>query len=257
MDFLYSKRSKKFLKTYEIINTNHDNADKELKSVLKIKFLGQAGLLFDNDGFKIMIDPYLSDSVEKIAPKNYRRVAVDESIFEIKPDVMIFTHNHLDHYDPETVKRFIGEDTNMLVLSPKTVWDEVRKIGGNNNYVLFNRHTSWTEKGVKFTAVKAEHSDIAAIGVIIDDGEKKYYIAGDTLYNEEIFEDIPKDIYALFLPVNGVGNNMNMTDAARFAERVKAKKTVPIHIGMFDELTADEFRCKNKVIAEIYKEIKL
>ena len=87
--------------------------------------------------------------------------------------------------------------------------------------------------------------------------EKKYYIAGDTLYNEEIFEDIPKDIYALFLPVNGVGNNMNTTDAARFAERVKAKKTVPIHIGMFDELTADEFRCKNKVIAEIYKEIKL
>ena len=224
---------------------------------MKCIWLGQAGFLFRNHGFKIMGDPYLSNSVERINPKNYRRVPVNESFFEIKPDVMIFTHNHLDHYDPETVEKFITENSDILVLAPKSVWDEVRKIGGNNNYVLFNRHTSWTENGIKFTAVKAEHSDSAPIGVIIDDGEKKYYITGDTLYNEEIFEDIPDDIYALFLPVNGVGNNMNMTDATHFAKRVNAEKTVPIHIGMFDELTTEEFDCVNKVIAEIYKEIEL
>lgn len=227
------------------------------EKIMKIIWLGQAGLLFETKNLKIMIDPYLSDSVGKINPKKYRRVAVDESFFKIKPDVMIFTHNHLDHYDPETVERFITENSNITVLAPKSVWDEVRKIGGNNNYVLFNRHTSWTESGIKFTAVKAEHSDITPIGVIIDDGERKYYITGDTLYNEEIFEDIPDNIYALFLPVNGVGNNMNMTDASLFAKRVNAQKTVPMHIGMFDELNADDFKCKNKVIAEIYKEIKL
>ena len=224
---------------------------------MKITFLGQAGLLFEKNGFKIMLDPYLSNSVEKINPKNYRREPVDESFFNIKPDVMIFTHNHLDHYDPETAKRFITNDSHVLVLAPKSVWNEVRTIGGNNNFVLFNRHTSWTQNGMKFTAVKAEHSDITPIGVIIDDGERKYYVTGDTLYNEEIFPDIPKDIYALFLPVNGVGNNMNMTDAAYFAKRVNAKKTIPIHIGMFDELSPDEFDYENKVTAEIYKEIKL
>ena len=224
---------------------------------MKITYLGQAGFLFEKNAFKIMIDPYLSNSVEKINPENYRRVAVDESFFEIKPDVMIFTHNHLDHYDPETVKHFIIPDSKITVLAPKSVWEDVRKIGGDNNYVLFNRHTTWTENGIKFTAVKAEHSDITPIGIIIDDGEKKYYITGDTLYNEEIFEDIPEDIYALFLPVNGVGNNMNKTDAARFAKRINAKKTVPMHIGMFDKLRADDFDCDNKVIAKIYEEIKL
>lgn len=142
-------------------------------------------------------------------------------------------------------------------MAPKSVWDEVRKSGGNNNYILFNRHTEWTQNGIRFTAVKAEHSDITPIGVIIDDGERKYYVTGDTLYNEEIFDDIPSDIYALFLPVNGVGNNMNMTDAARFAKRINAERTVPIHIGMFDELTADEFYCENKVIPKIYEEIRL
>ena len=224
---------------------------------MKIIWLGQAGLLFIKNGFKIMIDPYLSDSVEKINPASFRRQAVDESLFEIKPDVMIFTHNHLDHYDPETVCRFISADTNIVVLSPASVLQEVRKMGGGNNYIQFNIHTVWTENGIKFTAVKAEHSDISAIGVIIDDGDKKYYVTGDTLYNEEIFGDIPNDIYAVFLPVNGVGNNMNMTDAARFAKRINAERTVPMHIGMFDEITADEFDCENKIIANIYEEIKL
>ena len=174
-----------------------------------------------------------------------------------KINVAIFTHNHLDHYDPETAKKFITADSNITVLAPKSVWDEVRKIGGNNNYVLFNRHTQWTQNGIMFAAVKAEHSDPTPIGVLIDDGKRKYYVTGDTLYNEEIFGDIPNDIYAVFLPANGVGNNMNMTDAARFAKRVNAVKTVPIHIGMFDELKADDFDCPNKVIPEIYKEIKL
>jgi len=33
-------------------------------SNIKITYLGQAGFLFEKDGFKIMIDPYLSNSVE-------------------------------------------------------------------------------------------------------------------------------------------------------------------------------------------------
>lgn len=222
-----------------------------------IRYLGQAGLLFELNNIKIMIDPYLSDSVERINPKNYRRVPIDESIFNIKPDIMIFTHNHLDHYDPETVEKFIGKNTEITVLAPKSVWEEVRKIGGDNNYVLFNRHTSWSQDGLIFTAVKAEHSDITPIGIIIDEGNKKYYITGDTLYNTDIFEDIPNDIYALFLPINGVGNNMNMTDAKRFAERVNPKVVVPVHFGMFDNLDASKFDCKNCVIPKIYKGIEL
>lgn len=224
---------------------------------MKITFLGQAGLLFEKDGFRVMIDPYLSNSVEKVNPLNYRRVAVEERFFDIKPDLMVFTHRHLDHYDPETVAHFITPDSGMTVLAPRSVWDDVRTLGGNNNYVLFDRRTEWTQAGLRFTAVKAAHSDPTPIGVIVDDGERKYYVTGDTLYNGEIFENLPADIYALFLPVNGVGNNMNMADAARFAARVGAKKVVPIHIGMFDELSAEDFDCENRVIAKIYEEVRL
>lgn len=224
---------------------------------MKITWLGQAGLLFDTGRTTVMIDPYLSNSVEAINPNNWRRVPVDESLFSIKPHVMLFTHNHLDHYDPETVERFIGADTGITVLAPSSVWGEVRKMGGSNNYVLFDRHTLWTQDDISFYAVKAQHSDVHAIGVIIKHDGKTYYVAGDTLYSTEIFGDLPQDIDVAFLPVNGVGNNMNMVDAAAFAKKTGAKQIVPLHIGLFDELTADSFACENKVIPQFYKEINL
>lgn len=224
---------------------------------MRITWLGQAGLLFEKGEFRIMIDPYLSNSVIKVNPRNYRRVEIDKRWFDVKPNVMIFTHNHLDHYDPETAPEFITPDTALTVLAPSSVWNEVKQIGGLNNYVLFNRHTQWTEGGIRFTAVKAEHSDPTPIGVIIEDGEKKYYITGDTLYNEEIFSDIPSDIDVLFLPINGVGNNMNVTDAARFVKRVNPKVTVPLHFGMFDELDPHALCVEPKVIPTIYQEIVL
>ncbi len=77
---------------------------------MKVTWLGQAGLLFDNGKVKIMVDPYLSNSVEKINPKNYRRTPIKKDVFDIEPDVMIFTHDHLDHYDPDTAPVFLGDD---------------------------------------------------------------------------------------------------------------------------------------------------
>ena len=239
-------------------NVNGDANKKEV--YMKITWLGQAGLLFDNGKAKIMIDPYLSNSVEKVEPENYRRVPVDEEFFNIEPDFMIFTHDHLDHYDPETAPVFLGADRKpMTVLCPFSVWQKARSHGKNHNYVLFDRHSEWTDKGIRFSAVRAVHSDAYAIGVIIEDlTEKKvYYVTGDTLYNSEIFADLPENIEAVFLPINGVGNNMNMADAARFAKNTGARFVVPIHFGMFDGLSPEKINMPNAVIPKIYQEIKL
>ena len=195
---------------------------------MKITWLGQAGLMFETENKIILVDPYLSDNVKNFEPKNYRRVPIDERFLKINPDVIIITHNHLDHLDKETLKYYLTENASCLVLAPNGGWQELRKFGGNSNYVLFNNGTTWTENDITFTAVKAEHSDPYAIGVIINAEGKNYYVTGDTLYNEQVFESLPDiEIEAIFLPVNGVGNNMNMTDAARFAKRVNAKYTVP------------------------------
>ncbi|MBE6553253.1 MAG: MBL fold metallo-hydrolase [Ruminococcaceae bacterium] len=238
-------------------NVNGDANKKEV--YMKITWLGQAGLLFDNGKVKIMVDPYLSNSVEKVEPLNYRRVSVKEEFLSVTPDVMIFTHDHLDHYDPETAPIFLErKEKRMTVLSPSSVWQKARAFKAHNN-VQFNRGTSWTEYGFRFTAVKAEHSDPFAIGVMIEDIEEKkiYYVTGDTLYNKEIFKDLPKHIDVVFLPINGVGNNMNETDAVRFFHACGARRAVPYHVGMFDEKSPEIFKADNRIILDIYKETEV
>ena len=175
------------------------------------------------------------------------------------PDVMIFTHDHPDHYDPETASRFLEkQEKTMTVLSPTSVWQKARQHGAHN-YVEFNRHTEWTEQGFRFSAVKAVHSDPCAIGVLIEDLEegKVYYVTGDTLYSKEILEDLPKNIDLVFLPVNGVGNNMNATDAVRFFRAVGAKRAVPYHVGMFDKLSPEICADKHRLILNFYEETEV
>ena len=122
---------------------------------MKITWLGQAGLLFETNGKMIIVDPYLSDSVKTIEPHNYRRVAVDDRFLQIKPDMILLTHNHLDHVDLETLAHYLGEESEVTVLASGNAWQNVRNAFGGikNNYVLFNRGTEWTENGIRFQAV--------------------------------------------------------------------------------------------------------
>ncbi len=227
---------------------------------MKITWLGQAGFLFETDGKKIVIDPYLSDFVKTVEPANARRVPVDERFLAIKPDIILITHNHLDHLDKETLKYYLTADAELLVLCPNGGWQELRKTYAATaqkcNFVLFNVGTEWSAGNVRFRAVKAEHSDPCAIGILLSAEGKTYYITGDTLYNEAVLASLPEEeLYAVMLPCNGRGNNMNMIDAARFAARTGAKYAVPVHIGLFDSLTNDEFVHPNKITPVIYEEI--
>lgn len=220
---------------------------------MKITHIGQAGLLLQTGELTIMIDPYFTDAVGQIDPNKHRRVEMKEELWDIRPDVLIFTHDHLDHYEPETAKRILTSHKGITVLCPNSVWQKVRLNGGDHNYVLFDRHTQWTERGVRFSAVKAAHSDSFAIGVVIKAENRNFYITGDTLYNKEIFPDLPETIHYIFLPVNGVGNNMNAFDAARFVKKCGAKMAFPVHVGMFDGLTGHILEIDNKVVLATYE----
>ena len=177
---------------------------------MKCIWLGQGGLLFDFDGFKVMVDPYFSDSVGAVDPAKKRRIPVDPTFLNIRPDVLILTHDHLDHTDPETLAPLLQKHSGICVLASGNAWNRARTFGGDHNYVQFNEDTVWTQGPVRFLAVHAQHSDSAAIGVLLQHGNKTYYVTGDTLYHRQIIENlahwnITPDV--VFLPVNGVGNN--------------------------------------------------
>ncbi|MBO4501614.1 MAG: MBL fold metallo-hydrolase [Clostridia bacterium] len=222
---------------------------------MKITLLGQAGILLQTARTAVLADPYFTDSAFGVSGI-HRRIPVPESVWDIKPDVVLFTHDHIDHYDPETAARFINEKTRVTVLSPRSVWEKVRENGGKNEYVLVSPDVAWTHGDTEITAVKAAHSDPYAVGFVIAAEGKRVYITGDTLYFNGVrlpFESVD----CVFLPINGRGNNMNVCDASRFASQVNAKHAVPIHYGMLDDIDPRTFEYNGRVIMEYFKEYEI
>lgn len=225
---------------------------------MKIVFLGQNGILIKSKKSTFVIDPYLSNSVAETEPQNVRRQKIDEKFFKIKPDVILITHSHADHYDEGTLDKLLENNVGAVLLVPPSVYLAAKKRYPGCNCVYFRSGTSFSVGGAVFTAVKAEHSDPEAIGAVISCDDKTLYVTGDTLYSERVFESLPQTEFdAVFLPINGRGNNMNPVDAAKFAKRVNTRFVVPTHFGMFDDMTGKELVYDNVIIPEIYKEIIL
>ena len=227
--------------------------EKEQTNSRRITWLGQAGLLFEINGKIILIDPYLSDSCRKVNPSSVRRYPVDKHFLHIVPDVIVLTHNHLDHTDQETLVHYLKKT--VTVLASQNAWNMVRRNGGAHNYVMFNCGTEFTVCGITFRAVYAEHSDEHAVGVIIETEGMTYYVTGDTLYNQKVIDSIKEQVDVVFLPINGRGNNMNAVDAARFVKKIGAKIAVPLHFGLFDDMDGSELELEEKIIPEPFKEV--
>ncbi|MBO4366994.1 MAG: MBL fold metallo-hydrolase [Clostridia bacterium] len=217
---------------------------------MKITRLGQAGLLFETARTTVLADPYFSDSAFAVSGV-HRKKEVPERAKDIRPDLLLLTHDHIDHYDPETVQSFVNASTRVTVLSPDSVWRRVRELGGDNNFVRMEPGVTWTEKDVTVTALTARHSDPYAIGFALEAEGLRILITGDTLL--DLDWRVPAGFERpdfLFLPINGRGNNMNAADAAKLARALNAKHAVPVHYGMLDDCSPDAFDYEGKAVLE-------
>ena len=210
-----------------------------------------------------MVDPYLADTMGELDQRKKRKIPADRSFLESTPDLILITHDHVDHCNEESLKALLSTDRAVTVLASESAYGHLMKMGlpYQHNIVLLAPHTVWSERGITFYAVHAEHSDRTAIGFIIDDGKKTYYVSGDTLYNYDVIDDVldlvEDGVDYAFLPINGRGNNMNAKDAADFAYEIDAKHAIPTHYGLIDEIDPRDFDFDDRVILTPYEPYEL
>ena len=229
---------------------------------MKVTWLTQAGLLFENGNITVMADPYFSDAVGELKPEKKRRVPADETFLDKAPDVVLITHDHLDHLDPYSIEKLIARAKKPITfLAPENAYRKLKTFGGPHNYVMLNPHSVWSERGITFYAVHAEHSDRTAVGFILDDGERTYYVSGDTLYNfdviDEVLELVEDGVDFAFVPINGKGNNMNAKDAADFVYEIGAKSAIPLHYGLFDSIDPAAFDFDDVTLLEPFVTVEI
>ena len=206
-----------------------------------IRPIGQSGYILKTAKTEIIIDPYLSDIVNKVAGRP-RLVSPPINPQDIKADAVICTHNHLDHLDTEAAA-LMPETTNFITTNE----GKNKLLGlGKNNITVLNIGESISVGNIDITAVFAKHT-VEAFGLIIKAENKTLYFSGDTLFAEELFEIKKHKPDYTFICINGRLGNMNVREAVITAKEIGARVNIPNHYDMFASNTEDPNKFVNNI----------
>ncbi len=211
---------------------------------MNITWIGQGGYLIEQDGQRLAVDPYLTDALaERLG---LRRLAPPPiAIAELAAQAVFVTHDHLDHFDPETLVPWMRGFPEGRLLGPQSVVDHGRRLGLDESRLGLARvGEPIALQGLLLTPTPAQHSDPLAVGLLIEAGGRMVYLSGDTLYADTLAPQIRallagRRLDAALVCINGRLGNMNVEEAARLMAELRPGLAVPMHYGLFAENTAD------------------
>ena len=204
--------------------SGHGNFDKDVIKTaagdLEITFIGHATLMFIFGDQVVHIDPWTRFTDYSNMPK---------------ADLILITHEHQDHLDPEALKAIRAPKTD-IVLTAKCA----EKIDGG---IIMKNGDVKTIQGLKIEAVPAYnilhmrskgvpyHPKGVGNGYIITLGDERIYVAGDTENTPEMKH--LKEIDVAFLPMN-LPYTMTPEMVADAATTFKPGILYPYHYGETD-----------------------
>lgn len=205
---------------------------------LAIYWLCQAGFVFKNhSGLVVYIDPYFSDVVERIVGFK-RMMTCPLPVEEADADLIVFTHEHLDHMDTDALP-VLAKNPKTNFAGPVECMNEFDRLGiAPSRCHLLEEGTSLSMNGVEVTAVYADHGELApdALGIVLDFDGIKVYHTGDTAFRPEEFRRAIEMRPDILIPcINGKFGNMDAREAAMLTEMVSPAVVIPSHFWMFVE----------------------
>jgi L-ascorbate metabolism protein UlaG (beta-lactamase superfamily) len=224
-------------------------------------WLGQSGFLLQWKGKRVLLDPYLSDSLtKKYAATGKPHIRMSEKVMdpELLKNISIVTssHNHTDHLDAETLVPLLKNNPGIKFIIPEANRDFIaERVKCDRNFPIgLNDGQSVTIEGFTFHGIPASHNEIERdengncryMGYVIEFGKWKIYHSGDTLCFEGMADLLkPYAVNVALLPINGndparkVAGNLNCREAAELGKAIKAGCVIPCHYDMFTFNTAD------------------
>lgn len=224
-------------------------------SKTRIEHLGQTGLRIDLIDLTVLVDPYLSHSVQELdAPDLVRQVPIPYQPHELSMvDWVLITHEHIDHCDPHTLPALAQASPQARFIGPLAVRRQLEQWGISGDRIMQAPPDVFDlGKGLSVQSIPAAHPRIRcdqdgqpqAVGYLFKHNGRSLYLAGDTSVCDELLEVLKGvgPIDTALLPVNednffrrrrGIVGNMTVREAFGLAAEVGIRSVVPVHWDMF------------------------
>lgn len=204
------------------------------KGTVAVFWAGQAGFIIKTSENQLIgIDLYLSNCCERYF--GFKRITpyILEP-HELEFDYLISTHAHFDHFDVDAVPMMMTEKTKLV--AAYDVKAECERLGINKDVTYIKTNDEVKLGNVLVKAMPCDHGKETpdAIGILIKIDDFRIYIAGDTSYRNDYFQNIELKNVDLFIPpINGAFGNLNSEEAAKAAGDINARLTIPSHFWTF------------------------
>jgi L-ascorbate metabolism protein UlaG (beta-lactamase superfamily) len=223
-------------------------------------WLGQAGFVIDCDGLRMLIDPYLSDSLaEKYQGTHYphrRMMPAPLDPLELdRIDLVLCTHRHTDHMDPATLQPLARRFPSLRFVVPAASVDEAMKRCGVGTDRLIQVDAGERVRVLDrcvVSPVASAHETFEAdalgrhpwLGYVIEVDGVRLYHSGDCVPYPELAARVAAHRPDLaLLPVNGrdpvrsghgVPGNFTLDEAVALAKTAQVPAMIAHHHGLFD-----------------------
>ncbi len=244
-------------------------------------WLGQSGFLLQWNDKRVLLDPYLSDSLTiKYADTDKPHTRMSERV--LQPDllrnisIVSSSHNHTDHLDAETLIPVLKNNPGIHFIIPEANRDFVaERVNCATGFPIgLNDGRSVTIVDFTFHGIPASHNEIDRdekgycryMGYVIEFGPYKIYHSGDTLLFDAMTDLLlPFAVDVAILPVNGnkperrVAGNLDGREAAQLGKAIRAGVVIPCHYDLFFFNTADinEFITAASAIGQPFRVLKI
>lgn len=176
---------------------------------------------------------------------------------ENNADIILITHDHFDHFSPEDIAKVIKSDTILVV--PKKMEKQASSIPCDEIITVEPGEQKQVGKIMietvpAYNPLKPFHPKGAGwVGYLIEMGDVKIYVAGDTditKENKEVVCDVA------LVPIGGT-YTMDAKKAAELVNIIRPKVAIPTHYGSVAGSKSDEEVFRANVDADICVEIKM
>lgn len=216
-------------------------------------------------GTQVYIDPYFSNCVAQIFGV-HRAGPPPIPVEAAAPDLVVATHWHEDHLDPEGLPILARRSATQFLCPPSCRSRLVGWLVPGERVTTITEGQTHTFRDVQITAVAARHvAGIPgwevpdAIGLLIAVDGVRLYHTGDTEYDlrlRALGYDPNHPIDAMLTVINGAGGNMNAHEAALLAWHLRPKIAIPMHHILWKDFSGGEQATLDpKLFAETYRRL--
>ena len=147
-------------------------------------------------------------------------------------DIILITHDHYDHFDPDSIRKIRKEGT--VIAAPSGMKQELQKAAGDCALVLMAPGDEQNISGIQIQAVPAynrlkpfhpKRNGWVGYNVLMDG--VRYYVAGDTDAVREL-SSVECDV--AMVPVGGT-YTMTAKEAAKLINEIRPQVAIPTHYG--------------------------